>query len=395
MKKLLILGSTGSIGRNVIDIVKKNKDLFSVIGISARDNVKLLIEQIRELMPRFVAIENEDYGREIKRMFPSISVIYGEHSSSRLIEDVDDVDLVVNAIIGFDGFLPTIKALNRGFVIALANKESLVVGGDYIRERFFDGRMDIYHTYRIIPIDSEHNAIFSILSRIKREGIRKIYLTASGGPFLGYSKDKLNRITPDDALNHPVWKMGKKITIDSATMMNKGFEVIEAHYLFGVAYDNIKVIIHPNGLVHGMVLFRNGEFMLNAYKPDMRIPIANAIFFPNEVNGNWVMDFDALSLMNLDIREVNIEEYKALKICYEVGRLGGGYLVALNAVNEEAVYSFLREEIRFLDILDIINEVLDSLDIGEFQLTVEGIIYFDRLLREKAKEVIRRRRCKM
>jgi len=394
MRRLLILGSTGSIGQNVIDIVRENKDLFSIVGLSAKNNVKILMEQIEEFSPKFVAIENEEYGKIIKDKFQDILVIYGKYSSSQLVEMVEDIDMVINAIIGFDGFLPTIKALERGIQLALANKESLVVGGEFIRKHFFHNKRDIYSEYRIIPIDSEHNAIFSILCSMKRNGIKKIFLPASGGPFLNYNDNELSHITPEKALQHPIWKMGRKITIDSATLMNKGFEVIEAHYLFGTSYDDIKVIIHPNGLIHGMVLFQNGELILNAYKPDMRLPIANAIFFPSRVD-KLTTDFNLFSLGGLDIRKVNYDKFRALRLCYEVGKIGGCHLVALNAANEEAVNGFLEKKISFLDIVAVINEVLESMNCYNFKNTIEEIMTFDKISRKKAKEVIKRIQCKI
>ncbi len=376
MKKILILGSTGSIGVNTVSVVEQFKSDFSVVGLSSSINVDLLLKQCEQCSPQSVYIK-DDKARELfkSKNIPNIKV-YGDNESDivRFVAETD-FDILVTAVTGFAGFLPTIAAIEKGKTVALANKETLVVGGDIIMP------LAKRHNVDIIPIDSEHSAIFQILRHFENVDIHKVIITASGGPFFQKSIEEFFGITLEQALKHPTWNMGSKITIDSATMMNKGFEVIEAHHLFGLEYDKIDTIVHPQSIIHSMVEFVDGEIYAQMGITDMKYPIQNALTYPHIRN----TPFDRLRLSDIkemSFFETDMKKFPLLLLAYLCGRLGGLYPTVLNAANEVCVEAFLNRKIHFLDIPRIVSE-LCSIEIKE-ELSIENIIKIDNDTRLKA-----------
>ncbi|WP_425807376.1 1-deoxy-D-xylulose-5-phosphate reductoisomerase [Desulfitobacterium sp. Sab5] len=379
MKTLSILGSTGSIGTQTLDVVRENPDQLRVYALAAGSNVDKIEQQVREFKPQRVALMNEEAAEELKSRLSDLPIPV-EQGMKGMISAVtaDEPDTIVTAISGRIGLEPTLTALNAGKNIALANKETLVAGGDLVME-----------TARklgcsIIPVDSEHSAIFQCLEEPKGT-LDKLLITASGGPFLGWPHEKLKGVTPEMALKHPNWSMGAKITIDSATMMNKGLEVIEAHHLFGLNYDKIEVLIHPQSVVHSMVQYQDGSVLAQLGRPDMRLPIQYALSYPTR----WPSSFERLDLRGktLTFQEPNLQETPALALAYEVGRRGGTLPAVMNAANEVSVYAFLEGKIGYLQIVEIVeavcqeHEVLDITDL-------ESILEADEWARKRAKERI-------
>ena len=367
-KRLTILGSTGSIGRQALDVVRVYPDRFELVGLSAASNADLLQKQAAEFGPEYVALEKGDPSA-LKNL--SSNVLSGPGTARRLAQMPADV--VLNGIVGFAGLAATVGALETGNTVALANKESLVAGGEWV--------MDLAPRYRIIPVDSEHSAIFQCLLGREEGEIEKILLTASGGPFFGWEEKDLLNAGPEDALKHPTWLMGRKITIDSATMMNKGLEVIEAHHLFGVPYDDVKVVVHRQSAVHGGAIFEDGSVILHAALPDMRLPIAYGVLYPERVDvGAERVDFGGISWT---FDEPRNDVFRCLPLAVRAGEAGGAYPVALNAANEVAVDAFLERQIKFLQIADAIEEVLQIVpEFGEMQ-SMEAIESVDRWAREE------------
>ncbi len=380
-KKVLILGSTGSIGNNTCSVIREFKNDFEIVGLSTNSKIDILKKQIEEFNPKTVNISSEEALNNFKKNKINVNIYEGN-----IVEFVRDTDfdILVNALTGYAGFLPTIEAVKKGKIIALANKETLVVGGDIINES-----LKKYNS-SLIPIDSEHSAIFQILRHFKYSAISKVIITASGGPFLKTPKEELKNVTVEMALKHPTWNMGGKITIDSATMMNKGFEVIEAHHLFNLDYDKIETIIHPQSLIHSMVEFVDGEIYAQIGKNDMRLPIQHALTYP-EIKST---PFEKLKLhehSEINFYKMDFDKFVMLKLAYECGKKGGLYPCVLNAANEICVYSFLEEKIGFTDIFDIVQKICErriydkKIDIP---LTIENIINTDREIREETlKEV--------
>lgn len=371
-KHLTILGSTGSIGLQTLDVVRAYPDRFEVVALSAGSNADLLREQAEEFRPQYLALE-----RELESAYlddTGAEVVAGVNSASTLSEI--PVDVVLNGIVGFAGLSATVGALENDNLVALANKESLVAGGEWV--------VNIAPHGRIIPVDSEHSAIFQCLDGRSRDEVDEILLTASGGPFFEKDKAELLYAGPHDALKHPTWEMGAKITIDSATMMNKGLEVIEAHHLFSVPYDDVKVVVHRQSVVHGGAIFKDGSVVMHAALPDMRLPISYALHYPERVDvGTERVGFDAESWTFDRPRD---EVFRCLPLAIEAGRLGGAYPVALNAANEVAVEAFLERRIKFLQIADLIEEVLEIVpDFGEMQ-SMESIEAVDRWARDETRQ---------
>ncbi len=365
-RRLTILGSTGSIGRQALDVVRAHPDRFELIGLSAGRNAELLSRQAAEFEPEVVALESPYLPSSL-----GCEVLAGPGSSERLA--ALPADVVLNGIVGFAGLAATIAALQAGNRLALANKESLVVGGEWV--------MSLAGNDRILPVDSEHSAIFQCLQG--RGAPSGILLTASGGPFFGFEKAHLVEAGPEDALKHPTWRMGPKITVDSATLMNKGLEVIEAHHLFGVPYDDVRVAVHRQSVVHGGVFFEDGSVFLHAALPDMRLPIAHALLYPERVDvGVEPFRFASAAWTFEEPRE---DLFRCLPLALEAGRAGGAYPVALNAANEVAVEAFLQRRIGFLRIAEVIEDVLEALpEFGAMQ-SLEAIGAADAWAREEAK----------
>jgi 1-deoxy-D-xylulose-5-phosphate reductoisomerase len=366
-KKLLILGSTGSIGRSACNCVRRLRESFSVAGMAAGTNADLLIEQIREFSPKSVCIADKENADKIKGLFgDKIKVCYGDDGLERIASETD-YDILVNALVGAVGFKPTVAALKRGKTVALANKESLVIGGDCIRAAVnqnhpnTDTPTDATPLIpALLPIDSEHSAILQcILSSDWGEDIESIIITASGGPFRNLPKESFAAVTPEQALSHPTWSMGKKITIDSATLMNKGFEVIEAHHLFALPYERIRVCVHPQSIVHSLVEFRDGAVIAQLGLPDMELPIQYALSWPKR----FPIPGKRLSLPDvgsLDFLEPDMDKFPCLKLCIEAGKTGGTAPAVINAANEIAVNLFLNKKIGFADIARIVEKELNE-----------------------------------
>jgi len=368
-RRLTILGSSGSIGRQALDVVRRYPDRFDVVGLSAGRDAHMLALQANEFDPEYVALESTD-ADPLEGL--QAEVISGPGSAERLAEASSDV--VLNGIVGFAGLAATVGALQAGNRVALANKESLVAGGEWI--------MTLAGGNRIIPVDSEHSAIFQCLEGRHESEIRGILLTASGGPFYAFEKARIVAAGPEDALKHPTWRMGRKITIDSATMMNKGLEVIEAHHLFAVPYQDVRVVVHRQSVVHGGAMFEDGSVVLHAALPDMRLPIAFGVLYPERVDvGAEPVPFGGVSW---SFEEPKNDVFRCLPLAVEAGRAGGAYPVALNAANEVAVEAFLDGRIRFLRIADVIEEVLEVVpDFGKMQ-SMDAIKAVDAWTREQA-----------
>ncbi len=368
-RRLTVLGSTGSVGLQTLDVVRAHPDRFDVVGLSAGRSADALKQQAAEFSPEFVALESGDASALSDLDY---EVLAGPGSAERLAEVPADV--VLNAIVGFAGLAATVGALQAGNQVALANKESLVAGGDWV--------MSLAEDNPILPVDSEHSAIFQCLDGRGEAEISGILLTASGGPFFSTDKAQLLTMGPGDALKHPTWKMGPKITIDSATMMNKGLEVIEAHHLFGAAYDAVRVVVHRQSVVHGGVFFEDGSVVMHAAMPDMRLPIAYGVLYPDRVDvGAKPVPFDASSWT---FEEPRNDVFRCLPLAVEAGKAGGAYPVALNAANEVAVEAFLDGRIQFLSIADVIEEVLAAVPDSGAMKSMEAITAVDAWAREQA-----------
>ena len=351
-KKISILGSTGSIGTQTIEVVESHPDLFEVVALCAGRNVELLAEQCRRLKPRYAAIADEESYPLLKDLCKDLPVklCTGQHAIGDMA-DTEDCDTVVAAMVGYAGLYPTLRAAKAGKTIALANKESLVVAGELVTSLCKDGNS------RLLPVDSEHSAIFQCLQGNSRSEIEKLILTASGGPFRKHSREMLQKVTKEEALRHPNWKMGAKITIDSATMMNKGFEVIEARWLFDTGCDKIDVLVHPQSIVHSMVQFRDGAVLAQMGTPDMKLPIQYALCYP-ERKANSFKRLDLAEAGKLEFEKPDMEKFRNLALAYAAIDKGGNAPCVLNAANEVAVAAFLQDKISFLQISDIIEKTL-------------------------------------
>ena len=350
MKKIAILGSTGSIGTQALDVIEANPDLFQAYVLTAYNNVELLINQARRFQPEVVVIANEQHYDAVQRALSNlpIKVYAGADALCEVVQD-ENVDIVLASMVGFAGLRPTISAIKAKKVIALANKETLVVAGELMN------RLAAEYQVPILPVDSEHSAIFQCLEPGNR--IEKILLTASGGPFRRYSEEELKTVTKAQALAHPTWNMGAKITIDSATMMNKGFEVIEAKWLFGVKPEQIQVVVHPQSVIHSMVQFEDGAVKAQLCVPDMRLPIQYAFSYPKRLPS----DFDRLdffSLKNLTFEEPDTKRFPCLQFAYEALRQGGNMPCIVNAANEIVNRAFIDDRISFTRMAEIIDATM-------------------------------------
>ncbi|MFH1159893.1 MAG: 1-deoxy-D-xylulose-5-phosphate reductoisomerase [bacterium] len=354
-KQLAILGSTGSIGRQALEVVKAHPELFSIEVLTAQNNRHLLIGQAIEFQPNAVVIGNEEGYGEVKDRLAGypIKVFAGQDALSQIVE-MEGIDMVLNSLVGFAGMMPTYNSVKNGKPVALANKESLVIAGDLImNEARISGSA-------IIPVDSEHSAIFQCLAGEDPASIEKIYLTASGGPFRGQTQEMLKRVTRKDALRHPNWNMGNKITIDSATLMNKGLEVIEAHWLFNLRLEQIEVVVHPQSVIHSMVQFVDGSMKAQLGVPDMRLPILYALAFPQRLPAD-LPRLNFTDYPSLTFEPPDKEVFKSLSLAYQALEWGGNAPCILNAANEVAVEAFLQDELSFLGIPRLIEECLASL----------------------------------
>jgi 1-deoxy-D-xylulose-5-phosphate reductoisomerase len=381
MRSIALLGSTGSIGMNTLDLVRQFPDRFKVYGMVAGRNLKRLAAQIKEFSPECVAIKNERDVPRLRQLLGSHRVeIFSGEAGATTVATAAAVDVVLAAIVGGAGLVPTFMGLRAGKEIALANKEALVMAGEIFVNTAKQNRT------RLLPVDSEHSAIFQCLQGNRREEIDKIILTASGGPFLRIPLRRLDKVSVTQALKHPNWKMGPKITIDSATMMNKGLEVVEARWEFDMGPEHIEVVIHPQSVVHSMVRYQDGSVIAQLGIPDMRIPIAYALAFPHRLKGNW-QPLELTRQGELNFLPVEKKRYPALRLAYDALREGGTMPAVLNAANEVAVAAFLKKQIGFREIHLLIDKTMQK-HMPRSARDLDEILEVDRWAREKASSLI-------
>lgn len=381
MKNIAILGSTGSIGTQTLEVIEAHSDKFQVVALSAGDNISLFLNQIRKFTPEIVSVKNKESMEIVKREFPNLRVYSGEDG---LIEvaTYQKVDFVVSAVVGSIGLKPTIKAIEAGKTIGLANKETLVSAGHIVMN------LGIKYNVPIIPIDSEHSAIFQSLNGESIDNVKRIILTASGGSFRNKSREELQNVTVEQALKHPNWSMGAKITIDSATMMNKGLEIIEAHWLFNLPFEKIDVLIHPESIIHSMVEYNDKAVIAQLGTPDMKVPIQYAISYPTRIE----LESESLNLAkigSLNFFEPDFSRFPSLRIAYQAGKEGGTMPTVLNAANEVVVDAFLQGRIPFIEIESFVESTLGH-HIKIVQPTLEEILEADKWARDKTREIIKR-----
>jgi 1-deoxy-D-xylulose-5-phosphate reductoisomerase len=373
MKKISILGSTGSIGLQALDIIRQNRGLFQVAALSCNSNIDLLEKQMKEFDVKNVAVFDEEKAKELSKRY-SLDANWGLDGQVELAGDID-CDILLNALVGNIGIMPTVAAIQSGKDIALANKETLVSAGELIMN------MAKLNGVKILPVDSEHSAIFQCLQGEKNETVKKIILSCSGGAFRNLNKEKLYSVKASDALQHPNWSMGKKITIDSATLMNKGFEIIEARMLFDVDYENIEVVIHPESIIHSMVEFIDGSIMAQLSNPDMRLPIQYSFFYPDRQSSD-VKSLNFFDLKKLTFDRPDNERFPCLELAVESGMVGGTMPCVLNAANDVANHAFLEGMISFMEIPVYIEKYLSS-HISILSPSVEEILSVDYEIKRK------------
>ena len=385
-KNLAILGSTGSIGTQALDVVRAFADRFEVSVISAYNSAELLIQQALEFKPKVVVIINESNYTTVKEALAhtDIQVTAGAEALVEAVQ-LEEIDVVLNAIVGSAGLRPTVRAIEKGKDIALANKETLVVSGELV--------MDLVkkHGVRMLPVDSEHSAIFQCLVG-EPSPIEKIYLTASGGPFRGWDRGRLENVTKESALKHPNWSMGAKITIDSASLMNKGLEVIEAKWLFGLDIEQIDVVVHPQSVIHSIVQFQDGSMKAQMGLPDMKLPIQYALTYPERYKNNF-RRFDFLEYANLTFEKPDLDTFRNLKLAFQSLREGGNRCCVMNAANEVAVEAFLHDEISFLGMSDVIEETLCHIK-NTNNLNLDDYIAVDLESRKVARDLVNKFKLK-
>jgi len=378
MSEICLLGATGSIGFSALDVIKQHRERFSLRSAAAHSNVRRMEEISKEYPSAKLALFDENAALELKKITGK-NVLAGMEG---LLELVSDCDLVLNGLTGSVGCEPTLKAIELGKKIALANKETLVMAGAIIKEA-----LEKNPKSQITPVDSEHNAIFQCLSGRGSAEVETLHITASGGPFRELPAEKFSQISLKDALNHPVWSMGKKITIDSASMMNKGLEVIEAHFLFDIPYERINVAVHPQSIVHSLVQFIDGSIIAQLGAPDMRIPILNAMAFPERLP----LETKRISLpeiQKLTFFEPDMKRFPCLSLAYEAGKAGGTRAAVLNAANEILANAFIQEKIKFLDIPCGIEHCLEKIEEQSGELNLEKILFVDSSAREEARKFV-------
>src|SRR6056297_3825473 len=381
MKKISILGSTGSIGTQALEVIRQYPDLYKVVALSSRNNINLIAEQIQEFQPEIVHISDSEKAKQIKKIAKNkgTKIITGKEELNE-IATYKKADIVISAIVGFAGLIPTIEAIKAGKDIALANKETLVVAGDIVTNLARE------HKINLLPVDSEHSAIFQAMMGEDYDALRRLILTASGGPFRNTKIRKLRRVSCEDALKHPNWNMGNKITIDSATMMNKGLEVIEAYHLFKTPPFKIEVVIHPQSIIHSMVEFDDRSIKAQMGLPDMRVPIQYALGYPERLK-NKLPELDFTEYNALTFQKPDLEKFPALGIAFETIRRGGNFPCIINAANEIAVDAFLNNEIGFMEIARVVEQTMEAAT-PCVNPDLDDLVQTDNEAREKAKEFI-------
>ena len=382
MKRISILGSTGSIGTQALDVIAENEERFQVAALSCARNTELLCRQIEKFRPAAVAVEREEDASSIAAEYKDVEVYWGREGLEA-IASMEDCDMVLNSLMGMRGLEPTLAAVNAGKDIAFANKETLVVGGELVMKAVRDKGV------KLLPVDSEHSAIFQSLQGSGQNEIRRIILTASGGPFRGFSLRQLEGVTLEQALAHPNWSLGSKITIDSATMMNKGLEVIEAKWLFDVPLDKIQIVVHPQSVLHSAVEYMDGSVIGQMGNPDMRIPIAYAFSYPDRLDlGTMTESLDFFSLKDgMSFYPADRDVFRTIDLAYEAARMGGSCPVVLNGANEVLVEMFLKGKIRFIDIQNILIKVMETHE-PKYNLSIEGILEEDSRIRDDVRKMI-------
>jgi len=380
VNRISILGSTGSIGVQTLDVARNLN--IKVDGLAANKNIDLLEKQAREFQPKIVAVKDEERARILRdRLSDTDCKVVGGVEGLKMVASIETVETVVTSIVGIAGLIPTMEAIKHKKNIALANKETLVTAGHIVMSEA--ARMGV----KILPVDSEHSAVFQSLMGNNKKDVAKIILTASGGPFRGRKKEELRNVTLREALNHPNWSMGSKITIDSATMMNKGLEVIEAHWLFEIPQDDIEVLVHPQSIIHSMVEYKDGSIISQLGSPDMRLPIQFALTYPDRKQNNF-SKLDIVKIGSLTFEAPDLEAFPCLGLAFEALRAGGTMPAVLNAANEKAVGLFLQEKIRFLDIPEIIEKVMGRHSVKP-DPDIDDIIDVDLWARKIVEEIVK------
>ena len=377
LKKIAIFGSTGSIGESTLSVIRENPNLFKVITLVAGNNIDKLCKQIEEFRPKNVYIINKNNAEMLKKRYVDIDVYYGDEGLEE-ISKLTDFDISVSALVGISGLKPTYNMIKNGKTVALANKEVIVAGGELIIQTAKENNATL------LTVDSEHSAIMQCLNGEKDNEIDKILLTASGGPF--FDKEITDKISVEDALNHPTWNMGNKVTIDSSTMMNKGFEVIEAKWLFDVNPNQIQVVVHKQSLVHSMVQFKDGTIIANISPKSMQIPISYALNYPKRLK-NKLEKINLFEIADLKFEEPNLKKFKCLEFAYKSLEMGHSYQVILNAANEVLVEFFLNKKIKYTDIPKGIEKMMNKYEKKNLQ-TIEDILEFDKEVKEDTKNMI-------
>ena len=372
MKKLAILGSTGSIGTQTLDIIEHNPHRFQAEVLTCGTNIEHLSLQIEKHKPSLVVVNYEDDAIELGKKYPHTEFLYGMEGLV-VAAAKSEADMVVNALMGMIGLVPTYYAIRAGKDIAFANKETLVAGGELIMSIAAEKKA------RLLPVDSEHSAIFQALQGNEHRSINRLILTASGGPFLGFDREKLGHVTVEQALKHPKWKMGNKITIDSATMMNKGLEVIEARWLFDVPAEKIEIVIHPQSIIHSMVEYEDHSIIAQLGVPDMRVPISYALTYPHRIK-NEIPGVSFHELHSLSFQKPDMKTFRCIGMAYEALKAGGSYPVVLNAANEVLVQQFIEKKIGFLEIQNTIEKVMQA-HTATYQLNLDTILEIDQTIR--------------
>lgn len=381
MKQIAILGSTGSIGSQALEVIESHSEEYSVYALTANNNVELLIEQAKKFQPDTVVIANENHYQRLCEALKDLPIkVYAGSDAINQIVTADPIDIVLASMVGFAGLCPTIEAIKAGKTIALANKETLVVAGELITS--------LVQEYRVpmLPVDSEHSAIFQCLTGEQYNKVEKIILTASGGPFRNCSYEELQNVTKREALRHPNWNMGAKITIDSATLMNKGFEVIEAKWLFGVPYNKIDVVVHPQSIIHSMVQFEDGAVKAQLGAPDMRLPIQYAFSYPYRLKADFPR-VDFYTMASLTFERPDMERFRNLALAYRALEEGGSMPCVLNAANEVCVAAFLNDKVGFLQMSDIIEKTMQTIPFQK-QPSLDDYIAIDAESRLVAKRLV-------